>query len=138
MCPSDERQVDQGAALLLDSAAALYGVLSVLSGQQVPGWSQPAAQGSPYPYPSGATITGGFLPVDELSDKRDAGNLTYDGQHRYSYDAWNRMVKVWKDNRGYFYESFNAKLFADAGIGDDFVQDNQSFSQKGAVEFGLL
>jgi dTDP-4-dehydrorhamnose 3,5-epimerase len=41
--------------------------------------------------------------------------------------------KVWKDNRGYFYESFNAKLFADAGIGNDFVQDNQSFSQKGAL-----
>lgn len=41
--------------------------------------------------------------------------------------------KVWKDNRGYFYESFNAKLFADAGIGHDFVQDNQSFSQKGAL-----
>ncbi|WP_285059437.1 dTDP-4-dehydrorhamnose 3,5-epimerase [Pedobacter ginsengisoli] len=41
--------------------------------------------------------------------------------------------KVWKDNRGYFYESFNAKLFADAGISHDFVQDNQSFSQKGAL-----
>ncbi len=41
--------------------------------------------------------------------------------------------KVWKDNRGYFYESFNAKLFTDAGIGHDFVQDNQSFSQKGAL-----
>ncbi len=41
--------------------------------------------------------------------------------------------KVWKDNRGYFYESFNAKLFADAGINVNFVQDNQSFSQKGAL-----
>jgi dTDP-4-dehydrorhamnose 3,5-epimerase len=41
--------------------------------------------------------------------------------------------KVWKDNRGYFYESFNAKLFTDAGISHDFVQDNQSFSQKGAL-----
>jgi dTDP-4-dehydrorhamnose 3,5-epimerase len=43
------------------------------------------------------------------------------------------LPKVWKDNRGYFYESFNAKLFADAGIVHDFVQDNQSFSQKGAL-----
>lgn len=41
--------------------------------------------------------------------------------------------KVWKDNRGYFYESFNAKLFADAGIDVTFIQDNQSFSQKGAL-----
>lgn len=41
--------------------------------------------------------------------------------------------KVWKDNRGYFYESFNAKLLSDAGIDVSFVQDNQSFSQKGAL-----
>lgn len=41
--------------------------------------------------------------------------------------------KVWKDNRGYFYESYNAKLYADAGIDVNFVQDNQSFSQKGAL-----
>ena len=41
--------------------------------------------------------------------------------------------KVWKDNRGYFYESYNARLFADAGIDVSFVQDNQSFSQKGAL-----
>lgn len=41
--------------------------------------------------------------------------------------------KVWKDNRGYFYESYNAKLFAEAGINVNFVQDNQSFSQKGAL-----
>lgn len=41
--------------------------------------------------------------------------------------------KVWKDNRGYFYESYNAKLFAEAGIDVSFVQDNQSFSQKGAL-----
>lgn len=41
--------------------------------------------------------------------------------------------KVWKDNRGYFYESFNAKILSDAGIDVTFVQDNQSFSQKGAL-----
>jgi dTDP-4-dehydrorhamnose 3,5-epimerase len=41
--------------------------------------------------------------------------------------------KVWKDNRGYFYESYNAKLYAEAGIDVNFVQDNQSFSQKGAL-----
>jgi dTDP-4-dehydrorhamnose 3,5-epimerase len=41
--------------------------------------------------------------------------------------------KVWKDNRGYFYESFSAKFFSDAGIDADFVQDNQSFSQRGTL-----
>ena len=41
--------------------------------------------------------------------------------------------KVWKDNRGYFYESYSAKNFADAGIDAVFVQDNQSFSQIGTL-----
>lgn len=41
--------------------------------------------------------------------------------------------KVWKDNRGYFYESFSAKAFTDAGINASFVQDNQSFSQRGTL-----
>lgn len=41
--------------------------------------------------------------------------------------------KVWKDNRGYFYESFSARFFAGNGIEANFVQDNQSFSQKGTL-----
>lgn len=41
--------------------------------------------------------------------------------------------KIWKDPRGYFYESFSAKVFKDAGIEANFVQDNQSFSQKGTL-----
>lgn len=41
--------------------------------------------------------------------------------------------KVWKDDRGYFYESYNKKLFLDAGIDSEFVQDNQSFSQRGTL-----
>jgi dTDP-4-dehydrorhamnose 3,5-epimerase len=41
--------------------------------------------------------------------------------------------KVWKDNRGYFYESFSGRAFTEAGIRADFVQDNQSFSQKGTL-----
>jgi len=41
--------------------------------------------------------------------------------------------KVFTDDRGYFYESYSkAKLLA-AGIDADFVQDNQSLSQKGTV-----
>lgn len=41
--------------------------------------------------------------------------------------------KVWRDERGYFFESFNQKTFAETGISLEFVQDNQSFSQKGAL-----
>lgn len=41
--------------------------------------------------------------------------------------------KVFYDERGYFYESYNKEAFVKAGITVDFVQDNQSLSQKGAV-----
>lgn len=41
---------------------------------------------------------------------------------------------VIKDDRGYFYESFNQKSFENAiGKKIDFVQDNQSLSQKNVV-----
>lgn len=38
--------------------------------------------------------------------------------------------KVFQDDRGYFYEPYNKKVLADAGINDEFMQDNQSMSQK--------
>jgi len=41
--------------------------------------------------------------------------------------------KVFEDERGYFYESYNQNLFKLAGINFDFVQDNQSLSQKGVL-----
>lgn len=41
--------------------------------------------------------------------------------------------KIWEDSRGYFYESFSQKAFTEAGINASFVQDNQSFSQKGTL-----
>jgi len=40
---------------------------------------------------------------------------------------------ILKDDRGYFYESYSKKSFEAAGIQTDFVQDNQSFSQKGTL-----
>ena len=36
--------------------------------------------------------------------------------------------RVFHDDRGYFFESWNKQTFADAGIPYDFVQDNQSHS----------
>ena len=42
--------------------------------------------------------------------------------------------KVFGDERGFFYESFNAKSFAEAtGVNTPFVQDNHSRSQKGVL-----
>ncbi len=41
--------------------------------------------------------------------------------------------KVFSDGRGYFYESWNRRSFERAGIGEDFVQDNQSLSQEGVL-----
>jgi dTDP-4-dehydrorhamnose 3,5-epimerase len=41
--------------------------------------------------------------------------------------------KLWTDSRGYFYESYSKKAFEAAGIDANFVQDNQSLSQKGTL-----
>lgn len=41
--------------------------------------------------------------------------------------------KIWKDGRGYFFESYNKQSFDEAGIHVNFVQDNQSLSQKGTL-----
>ena len=41
--------------------------------------------------------------------------------------------KVFEDNRGYFFESYNKRDFWEAGLIYDFVQDNQSESSKGVL-----
>lgn len=41
--------------------------------------------------------------------------------------------KVFEDNRGYFFESYNQKLFSDEGVLINFVQDNQAKSSFGVV-----
>lgn len=41
--------------------------------------------------------------------------------------------KVLHDDRGYFYESFNADAFAAQGLPSVFTQDNHSFSVKGVL-----
>ena len=40
---------------------------------------------------------------------------------------------VFKDNRGYFYESYNQKTWEQAGITAQFVQDNESFSTQNTL-----
>ncbi|WP_017257359.1 dTDP-4-dehydrorhamnose 3,5-epimerase [Pedobacter arcticus] len=41
--------------------------------------------------------------------------------------------KIWKDDRGYFFESYNKALFEKLGLNAEFVQDNQSYSHKNAL-----
>ena len=41
--------------------------------------------------------------------------------------------RVFRDGRGYFFESFNALQAREAGIACDFVQDNQSLSSRGVL-----
>ena len=40
---------------------------------------------------------------------------------------------IFSDDRGYFYESYHLDKFAAAGISGNFVQDNESKSQKGVL-----
>jgi dTDP-4-dehydrorhamnose 3,5-epimerase len=41
--------------------------------------------------------------------------------------------KVFKDDRGYFFESYNQKTFDESGLKFNFVQDNQSVSTCGVL-----
>jgi len=42
--------------------------------------------------------------------------------------------KVFGDDRGFFFESYNAKIFAEkVGLAHNFVQDNHSFSRQGVL-----
>jgi dTDP-4-dehydrorhamnose 3,5-epimerase len=40
---------------------------------------------------------------------------------------------IFEDARGYFFESYSRSAFAEAGIGCEFVQDNQSRSRRGVL-----
>jgi len=49
-------------------------------------------------------------------------------------DAFVLKPRLFEDERGYFYESFNDKVFESiAGIKVNFIQDNQSYSSKGTL-----
>lgn len=41
--------------------------------------------------------------------------------------------RLFKDNRGYFAETWNERILANLGIQTKFVQDNESFSQYGVI-----
>lgn len=41
--------------------------------------------------------------------------------------------KVWQDDRGYFFESYNKQTFSDEGVEINFIQDNQASSAFGVI-----
>lgn len=41
--------------------------------------------------------------------------------------------KVFRDERGFFFESYHQKRFTDLGIAENFIQDNHSRSRRGTV-----
>ena len=41
--------------------------------------------------------------------------------------------EIHRDERGYFVETYHKQAYTDAGIGDEFVQDNQSASVRGVL-----
>ena len=43
------------------------------------------------------------------------------------------QLKIYNDNRGFFVERFNKKLFQDLGLPVDYFQDNHSFSSPNVI-----
>jgi dTDP-4-dehydrorhamnose 3,5-epimerase len=41
--------------------------------------------------------------------------------------------RVFEDERGYFFESYNRQQLMDAGIGDTFLQDNEALTPAGTL-----
>lgn len=48
-------------------------------------------------------------------------------------DLWVIKPRVFQDERGYFFESYNKGVFKSLGLDMEFVQDNQSLSHKGVL-----
>jgi len=46
-------------------------------------------------------------------------------------------MKKFVDERGYFIETFNTRTYAEAGVANTFVQDNQSLSRRAGTIRGL-
>jgi dTDP-4-dehydrorhamnose 3,5-epimerase len=53
--------------------------------------------------------------------------------HTSLLGLWILEPKVFEDARGWFFESYNEKVFEELGITAKFVQDNVSYSRKGVL-----
>jgi len=47
--------------------------------------------------------------------------------------VWEFQPKIFRDPRGYFIETYHQAKFAELGVTDTFVQDNQSCSERGTL-----
>jgi dTDP-4-dehydrorhamnose 3,5-epimerase len=54
-------------------------------------------------------------------------------EHTFIKDLVILTPDLFEDERGYFFEAYNKSKLIELGIDIDFVQDNQSFSQKGTL-----
>ena len=59
------------------------------------------------------------------------GNFTFN--ETKIKDVYVIDVKTYGDNRGYFMETYKESDFKEAGLGYNFIQDNQSSSRKGVL-----
>ena len=59
----------------------------VVTGAQLPGWSSPSAQGAPYPYPSGANITGQGSGSENLAPLNQARDPAMLGEVRNAHNG---------------------------------------------------
>ena len=48
-------------------------------------------------------------------------------------DLWEIKPEIYRDQRGYFLESYQLEKLQSVGINGPFVQDNQSYSTKGVL-----
>lgn len=59
------------------------------------------------------------------------------GQFKFSKTEISGIIvieaKAYRDDRGFFMESYNAKAFESNGFAEHFVQDNHSVSKKGVI-----
>ena len=56
------------------------------------------------------------------------------GSGEYGSDRHcSRRPQIWKDDRGYFFEAFNSRIFSEAGLAVQFLQDNQARSYRGVL-----
>jgi dTDP-4-dehydrorhamnose 3,5-epimerase len=59
--------------------------------------------------------------------------MPFDFRHCPIEGLYEITPKIFKDARGYFFESYSERDFHEAGLNMRFVQDNQSYSMKGVL-----
>lgn len=74
-----------------------------------------------------------MIPFREATDNRHHNQITMPFYRTAIEGLLIFEPQVFGDERGYFFESFNEKVFAEEGITRPFVQDNQAFSGHGVL-----